>query len=494
MRKRIFSIGFAFPGNEAELVPFRSEQSLQDADIVVFEPDVTSEYYVEGQFHGKPSISESDSFALVENITHWQGQLRTAFDEGKTIFIFLSRFQEVYVYTGTEQSSETGRNTRITKHVAPRNNYESIPLDLGNVILAKGSEIRVAKDLGPLSTYWKLCSGYSSYEVYLGDEVKEPLLVTKTGSKIVGVVIRGGKGAIFLLPPLRFPPDQFVERVEEDEDEEEEKEEKEYWTPEALRFGKQLASCLVEIDKVLRAAQSETPAPEWTKDTSYRFSKEAQLEREIRKSSKTIQELREKRTSLTLALEEAGSLRKLLYEKGKALERAILEALRLIGFEAKQFQEDGSDFDAVFAASEGRFLGEAEGTDNRAINIDKLSQLERNLQEDFAREEVTAFAKGVLFGNAYRLMPLDGRKGFFTAKCLSGAKRSKVALIRTPDLFEIAKYLKSNKDAAFARDCRAAILQAEGEVVRFPQAPGDEAKSVKEIKKAEASQKKTIES
>ncbi len=134
-------------------------------------------------------------------------------------------------------------------------------------------------------------------------------------------------------------------------------------------------------------------------------------------------------------------------------------------------------------------MGEAEGTDNRAINIDKLSQLERNLQEDFAREEITAFAKGVLFGNAYRLIPLDDRKAFFTAKCLSGAKRSKVALIRTPDLFKVAKYMKSNKDAAFAKACRAAIVRAQGEIVIFPQVPGGDDKGRAEIREAKTSNK-----
>lgn len=118
-----------------------------------------------------------------------------------------------------------------------------------------------------------------------------------------------------------------------------------------------------------------------------------------------------------------------------------------------------------------------------------MSQLERNLQEDFARKEVTGYAKGVLFGNAYRLVPLDDRKAFFTAKCLSGAKRSKVALIRTPDLFRVAKYMRSNKDAAFAKACRAAIVRAQGGIVVFPQVPGGDDKGRAEIREAKTSNK-----
>jgi hypothetical protein len=142
-----------------------------------------------------------------------------------------------------------------------------------------------------------------------------------------------------------------------------------------------------------------------------------------------------------------------------------------LGFKADNFKESESEFDAIFSSEEGRFLGEVEGKDNKAINIDKLSQLERNIQEDFAREEITEFAKGVLFGNAHRLLPPSERLEFFTQKCIGGAQRLKVALVRTPDLFVISKYLKEHNDLAFAKSCREAILKTEGEVVEFPPAP-----------------------
>src|SRR5439155_24203874 len=107
-----------------------------------------------------------------------------------------------------------------------------------------------------------------------------------------------------------------------------------------------------------------------------------------------------------------------------------------------------SEFDVVFHAPEGRCLGEVEGKDAKAINIDKLSQLERNLQEDFARDEVTEFAKGVLFGNAERLKPPAQRGEAFTEKCISAAKRACIALVRTSDLFDPVRYLRTHPDAA----------------------------------------------
>ena len=155
----------------------------------------------------------------------------------------------------------------------------------------------------------------------------------------------------------------------------------------------------------------------------------------------------------------------------------MVEVLRLFGYSAERFNEGGSEFDAIFVAAEGRFLGEAEGKDNKAINIDKLSQLERNIHEDFSREEVTEYANGVLFGNGYRLLAPEKRQELFTDKCMTGAKRAGVSLIGTPDLFEPARYLVENDDKLYAERCRKAILDGKGTVVKFPVPRSSESKT-----------------
>ncbi|MCH8088935.1 MAG: hypothetical protein IH955_02845, partial [Chloroflexi bacterium] len=136
----------------------------------------------------------------------------------------------------------------------------------------------------------------------------------------------------------------------------------------------------------------------------------------------------------------------------------------------------------VFKSLEGRLLGEAEGKDNKPINIDKLRQLEMNILEDFEREVVTEMAKGVLFGNAYRLRPLDERDEYFTEKCTTAANRSGTALVRTPDLFRVAQYLSNRTDERFAKKCREAILGTKGGIVVFPEVP--EVTSESMVKKA----------
>jgi hypothetical protein len=91
-----------------------------------------------------------------------------------------------------------------------------------------------------------------------------------------------------------------------------------------------------------------------------------------------------------------------------------------------------------------------------------------NIHEDFDREGVTEPAKAVLFGNAMRLAPPKERGEFFTDKCLTAAKRIGCALVRTTDLFEVARCLAETPNPDFAQKCRQALFNASGEVVAFP--------------------------
>lgn len=114
-------------------------------------------------------------------------------------------------------------------------------------------------------------------------------------------------------------------------------------------------------------------------------------------------------------------------------------------------------------------IGESEGKDSSAIDITKFRQLESNINEDFAREEVDSPAKGILLGNGYRLAEPAKRENEFTKKCLVNAARLGTALIRTRDLYDVVVHILDNpKDAAFKEKCRDAIEATSGELVTFP--------------------------
>ena len=318
--------------------------------------------------------------------------------------------------------------------------------------------------LAYLATYWADFASMSRYEVTIEGKFAETLLVTKSGNQTVAAIVRKtGSGQILLLPPIRYKEDEFIHFN---------KDKKEYfWTEKAKEHGYRFVSTLIEMSSVLQVETELSPVPQWVNSSEYWLSGEAEIENQILKVREQIDQLNEQKSILEDELQEAGILRYLLYERGKPLESAIIEALSLFGFNAKRYEDADSEFDAVFESPEGRCLGKVEGKDNRPINVEKLRQLENNIQEDFAKENEETFPKGVLFGNAFRLTPVAERKPAFTEKCVKGALRTKVALVHTPAMFEPARFLKTNRHAAFARRCRKALFEAEGVVVEFPDVP-----------------------
>jgi hypothetical protein len=116
---------------------------------------------------------------------------------------------------------------------------------------------------------------------------------------------------------------------------EEGEEEGEFWTKEAERFGKRLASILSGLADTLSRRSDETPPPSWSFASEYRLAAEGELESAISECDIDIRKLNERKSDLDSQLIDAGALRRLLYEHGKPLEDAVIEAMRLFGFDAK---------------------------------------------------------------------------------------------------------------------------------------------------------------
>lgn len=431
---------------------------------------------------GKPCLSDSDSFELKEHIEHWRREIAEAIRTGKTVFVLLNSLQEVYVATGTKDFSGTGRNQKTIRHVAPYNNYNLIPASI-NIVNSKGSSMKLYKNINDnlLSAYWNELGKNSEFRVLLSGEGFRKLVITRTGDKIVGGYIKhkDSTGALVMLPYINFERHDFQY----------EKDDKMFWTDEAVALGARFISSIIEIDKVLRKKGELTPTPSWANQSDYDLPKEKLIREKLLSIESKMEKLQKEKEEQIPHLANETLLKGLLYEKGKPLEYVILEALKILGFATSQYRDSESEFDVVFESSEGRLIGEAEGKDNKAINIDKLRQLEMNIHEDYAKDEVTEMAKGVLFGNAFRLTVPEERGDFFTEKCLTAVKRTNTALIKSIDLFEVAKYLSGTSDKSFSKKCRKAIINSCG-VTAFPKVPKRDL-SKKEVVSATVDNKST---
>lgn len=475
-KKKIFSVGAELAIDEIEYCDFDSEASLLDWDIILFKPSIDALVISTQNYQGKPSLSDGHSFRLKECSEHWRREIKDAFEAGKTVIVFLADLNEVYIDTGKREHSGTGRNQKTTTIVADYSNYRCIPVAF-NPVKTKGSAMKLASRSAELiAPYWKEFEKYSQYKVVLAGENIPACLTTRNGDKPVGAIYKSknSNGAIVLLPDIDFDNDDFSE----------EKDDGLVWTQVATTFASRMLKTVVSLDRVLKNEGESTPEPEWAKASTYELEKEGKVRSELLKAEEELEKLQSRKDGLLDELKDLGRLRNLLFENGKPLEFALIEALKILGFQATHYHDSESEFDVVFESKEGRLLGEAEGKDTKAVNIDKLRQLAMNIHEDLARDDVDKPAKAVLFGNGYRLDPLGERDAPFTTKCISASTSSSTALVNTPDLFLVAQYLSNKKDTKFATRCRKAILNSIGLVV-FPELPVSTAPPVSDVAESE---------
>ncbi len=253
------------PGGEVEHLPFDSDRALLDADIVIFEPTL-GVHLPEKTYKGKPSFDENSSFRIQRHLAHWRTELRECLDAGKLVVVFLSRPVNVFFRTGEETITGTGLDMQRVNIVKPASSYDAIPRDW-KVRTRSGREISPAGDLGFLATYWTEFGPSSAYEVTLTGEFTHPLLKTRTGTSLVGAAMVSG--------------------------------------------------ALVEIRKTLRSNVDATPPPEWAHAPEYELPQETRLYAQILDCAERIEELRAQRSTLDEDLREAGTLRALLYARGK---------------------------------------------------------------------------------------------------------------------------------------------------------------------------------
>jgi hypothetical protein len=450
MPREIISVEYEIPGFSDTHFIYSSEQSLLDADVIVFKPMQLSDGTE------KPSFTESGSFQLQQSAKHWERELSVALEYGKTIFLILGKYQIGSIRTG--QTEIKGR-TEIN-YVRDYSNYEFLPAQLPTMTAKSGTEIAFARD-PTFSIFWKELKTHLKYECYFNEKVRRPVFTTKTGERPIGAVFNIGKGHLVSLPLIDYDEEKFVKKRKGEF----------YWTKEAIKFGNRVVSILLDIDKSLRSESMATPPPSWIANPDFVSPQERKLLQAIAGLNERIQKIRSEEQSLQADLDRERQLKNLLFETGKSLEAAVMNALKALGYSAENYNDGELELDHVIVSPEGdRFIGECEGKDNSAINIDKFRQLSENIQADLQRENVDKPAIGILFGNGFRLTAPEDRQDQFTQKCLSSARRGTI-LVRTMDLYPVVRYIRETNDQGYVRLCRDAVLASLGRVVEFPALP-----------------------
>ena len=280
-KKKILSVGCELATEEIEYCAFDSDASLLDWDIILFKPQLGDILDYNDLYKGKPSLYDSSSFRLKERSEHWRREIKDAVESGKTVMVFLSDFEEVYIDTGRREYSGTGRNQKTTRIVDLYDNYRCIPAGI-NPIKTKGSAMKLtSRGSEPILPYWKEFEKYSKYRVVLSGENIPTCLTTKNGNKTVGAIYRAknSSGALVLLPNIEFYNDDFVDHDNEDQ----------FWTEPARIFAAKMLSVIVSLDKVFKADGESTPEPDWARAPGYELAEEAKIRSSLLKNETKLE-------------------------------------------------------------------------------------------------------------------------------------------------------------------------------------------------------------
>lgn len=430
--KRIVTIGWKL--NEQESIPLITDSkfSLSDYDIALIELRVLRGCGIaNSKNHEARSISPDVASLIKHSGEHWKQEINNFVLNGGVIILNLCEIENYYSYT--------------MNHTTNYNQFWPVNLGFESLV---GNKINI-KD----SSFEALHQSFKdkiSYKVVINNIMttnSKGIFFNNTNDKVLGFKQELGTkgGYILYLPYINIDPNDSVST-------------------------KRFIQCIIDLDENSKGIEKKSIAPEWLHSSNkYTIESAEILRKEIKNNKKTIEQLIANNVNLEENLAEQELLKDLLFETGKSLEKAVRKALIILGYEAEGYDNGELELDQVITSPEGhRFIGECEGKDNKDIDISKFRQLSESLNADFARDDVDEKAFGLLIGNPQRLLSPNERTLSFTKKCQTGAARDKIGLIKTVDLFYVARYLQENEDEEFAKKCREAIYNQLGKIIEFP--------------------------
>lgn len=457
--KHLTTINIEIPGLTSNYKPFFSKTSLDDGDIVIFNP-FTYHHGHDEAYQGKDNYNDSSSSQIKDYSDYWQKELSSYLENGGNVFVILKEYYSFFVKTGGHSYSGTGRNALRTNFVTEYDNYKFINIPDLKLTTTSGEKIKVVDT--SFVSFFNTFQSFINYKNYINHPSIKPVFKTKNEREIVSGILKVGKGNIIFLPNINLDDTSLTEA----------KNGKSFWTKKALTVGKQFINFIIEIDSHIRNESVKSIKPDWLLNDKYTLQQETIIKKNISSNFNKIKRLNEENSKLNFKLEQETLIKDLLYETGKPLELAVNKALKILGYRAENYNDGKLELDSVIISPEGdRFIGECEGKDNKDIDITKFRQLNDSLAEDFARDEIDEKAFGLLFGNPQRLLDLPDRTLDFTIKCKTGATRENIGLIKTVDLFAVSKYILENNDEKFKLKCRESIKNQLGSLIIFPSIP-----------------------
>lgn len=431
---KILSIENKFP--DIKSAGFSGNISLTDFDIVIVDPSHVAASFPESKVDGNNNryIAGQHAHILLETIHRRRSEFSALLNKGRMVVTFLDALFDVRLIS------------QGFSNAVQINNYSWLPDDnkkrfINRLVNGTGAGLKLVQKDHLFSSYFYAFQKELTFNAYVDTpssffDLGEVFIANST-DLAAGFSLRISNGLVVFLPRFKINEEN----------------------------NKKFLGILVSVAKKYFGSETITPPPNWV--NAFEVPGIVNLNEKISEVDKEILELELQKKNIEKQRSDLNDYKFLLYEQGHALERKVLDSLRLMGFKAETVLGENTDFDVILESEEGRAIAEIEGKDDNAIHKDKIDQLLSAINQD--GEQRDSFAKGILVGNHYRHKALDERDDPFTKTVMNLAKQYHYALIATIDLYNVAVYfLQHPEDEECKKTCRKAIFEADGSLVKFP--------------------------
>ena len=380
---RILGLGCLVNNDATEYEKFRSDATLLDYDVVIWDPETTIYEYRTGLDHdtyrGLPCLDDDDSVRFVDDVKRRGEEIRQLLELGRTVVLFASGPACCYVDTGERQVSGTGRNTRTTRVVREVDLFSVLPFKFAPVTASgKHAELRAGE---PFAGFWRKTADLLEYRAYFDIAKAAPLLVIAHTDRTVGALARHGLGFVLVLPAPYWDQEQDTD-FEEDE--------------------AKLLEALEELILQLRQETGDFTLPAWS--SAYRLPGEDAHRTELAASERVRDEILGQIDAQKNALATLDQRKLLFTGTGLALETQAKAAFRALGFTVTDAAPGRDDFIATradtVAVVEVKGVAKS-GAEKHAAQLEKwvAGHYEQHGQQP----------KGILVVNAYADTHLEQR-------------------------------------------------------------------------------------
>lgn len=419
---RIAILGSELPDNRTFDIPFKSEYSLLDYDVIIFDTsNIFSEYRssFHSPFMGYRCLNSDDSVHILEDLERRKKEMIELLNIGKTLIIFCPVPDKCYIDTGERKYSGTGRSQKTITTVKSIDINSFLPNEVqSETIKSRGEEIVFNGD-DIFHSFWNKIKDEVYYEAYFNSSVGKPFLFIKGTKKPVGTWFQIEKGNIVFIPHLA------------DED---------YFTTitDYQNVASTFISAVIDLVNDLKTLTGEYSLQQWT--NTYFLPGEKELSEKIHKEESRLRKILDSIGNQKRQIENIRQHKLLLCGKGIALKKQVISVLNEIGLNAQEGSEGRDDVIIQYKGKIG--IGEVKGKSKSAAEKD-AAQLEKWVSEYYSNNEIKA--KGFLIVNAFCEIPLDKRKEpAFPSQMLPYCRNRGHCLITTVQLLNILLEIKRN--------------------------------------------------